>query len=228
MKTTKAVTAVLAGSLAFALIAGACGSSKSNTAATTAAGETSSSAAVETSAATTPATTAAPTPDLKATLNSSGSTFAKVYIEEAIADFTATNGGVTINYGGGGSGKGRQDLADQVTDFAGSDSPFKDADVGKFKGGDVLYFPIVLAPITVSYNLDGVDKLQLTPGHDREDLPAPDQEVERRGDRRRQPGCQAAGHRHRRRSPLRRLGHHGQLHQVPRRASGASGGGVEL
>ncbi|MEP6660521.1 MAG: phosphate ABC transporter substrate-binding protein PstS [Acidimicrobiales bacterium] len=162
MKTTKAVTAVLAGSLAFALIAGACGSSKSNTAATTAAGETSSSAAIDTTAATTPATTAVPTPDLKATLNSSGSTFAKVYMEEAIADFTATNSGVTINYGAGGSGKGRQDLADQVTDFAASDSPIPAADMGKFKGGDVLYFPIVVAPITLSYNL-GVDKLQLSP-----------------------------------------------------------------
>ena len=50
---------------------------------------------------------------------------------------------IKINYGGGGSGKGRQDLADMVTDFAGSDSPFKDADLAKVKGGDVLYFPVL-------------------------------------------------------------------------------------
>ena len=182
MKTTKAVTAMLAGSLAFALIAGACGSSKSTTTATTAAANTSSSA-VDTTAATTPETTAAPAADLKATLNSSGSTFAKVYIEEAIADFTATNSGVTINYGAGGSGKGRQDLADQVTDFAASDSPIPAADLGKFKGGEVLYFPIVVAPITLSYNLRR-RQAAAQPGHDCQDLPAPDQEVERRGDRR--------------------------------------------
>ena len=70
---------------------------------------------------------------------------------------------MTINYGGGGSGKGRQDLADQVVDWAGSDGVIKPEDLPKFKGGDVLYFPSVLAPITLSYNLDGVDKLQLTP-----------------------------------------------------------------
>ena len=35
--------------------------------------------------------------------------------------------------------------------------------MAKFKGGEFLYFPTVAAPITVSYNLDGVDELQLTP-----------------------------------------------------------------
>ncbi|HET9621863.1 MAG TPA: phosphate ABC transporter substrate-binding protein PstS [Kofleriaceae bacterium] len=98
-----------------------------------------------------------------ATLNASGSTFQKPYQEAAIEDFAKANAGVKINYGGGGSGKGRQDLADQVVDFAGADSPYKDADLGKNKGGDVLYFPILLGAITVSYNLDGVDKLQLSP-----------------------------------------------------------------
>jgi phosphate transport system substrate-binding protein len=97
------------------------------------------------------------------TLNASGSTFMKAFQEEAIAAFTQANPGVKINYGGGGSGKGRQDLADMVTDYAGSDSPFKDADMTKVKGGEVLYFPVVLGAVTVSYNLDGVDKLQLSP-----------------------------------------------------------------
>lgn len=97
------------------------------------------------------------------TLNASGSTFQKAYQEAAIESFTKANGTVKINYGGGGSGKGRQDLADQVVDFAGADSPYKDADLGKNKGGDVLYFPILLGAITISYNLDGVDNLQLSP-----------------------------------------------------------------
>ncbi len=96
-------------------------------------------------------------------LNASGSTFQKPYQEIAIEDFTKSHKGVTINYGGGGSGKGRQDLADQVVDFAGADSPYKDADLAKNKGGDVLYFPVLLGAITISYNLDGVDKLQLSP-----------------------------------------------------------------
>jgi phosphate transport system substrate-binding protein len=49
-----------------------------------------------------------------------------------------------------------------VVAFAGSDSTEKDADLAKNKGGQILYFPTVVAPITVSYNLKGVDKLQLS------------------------------------------------------------------
>lgn len=99
----------------------------------------------------------------KVTLNGSGSSFQKSFQEVAIVEFTKANGNVKINYSGGGSGKGRQDLADRVTDFAGSDSAYKDADLAKNKGGEVLYFPILLGPISVTYNVDGVDKLQLSP-----------------------------------------------------------------
>jgi phosphate transport system substrate-binding protein len=96
------------------------------------------------------------------TLNGSGSTLSKPFQEVAIDQFKKSNKGTTINYGGGGSGKGRQDLADMVVDFAGSDSPFKDSELAKAKGGPILYFPVLLSPIAVSYNLDGVDKLQLS------------------------------------------------------------------
>jgi phosphate transport system substrate-binding protein len=95
-------------------------------------------------------------------LNGSGSTFQKAYQETVIEEFKKANAGVTVNYGGGGSGKGRQDLADMVVDFAGADSAFKDPDLAKNKGGAVLYFPILLGPITISYNLDGVPNLQLS------------------------------------------------------------------
>jgi phosphate transport system substrate-binding protein len=97
------------------------------------------------------------------TLNGSGSTFQKAFQEEAIEGFKKANPGVTVNYGAGGSGKGRQDLADMVVDFAGTDAPYKDADLAKIKGGEILYFPVLFGAITVSYNLDGVKKLQLSP-----------------------------------------------------------------
>jgi phosphate transport system substrate-binding protein len=96
------------------------------------------------------------------TLNGSGSTLSKPFQEVAIDQFKKSNKGMTINYGGGGSGKGRQDLADMVVDFAGSDSPFKESELGKLKGGAILYFPILLSPISVVYNIPGVDKLQLS------------------------------------------------------------------
>ena len=146
-----AIPAVLVVSLAVA----ACGGSTkpSNSAGTSKAAST----------ATTAASSTAPVVKLAATLNSSGATFPKAFYEEAIAAFMEKNKDVTINYAGGGSGKGRQDLADQVTDFAGSDGIVKDADKPGYKGGEFLYFPTVVAPITVSFNVDGVDKLNLSP-----------------------------------------------------------------
>ena len=96
------------------------------------------------------------------TLNGSGSTLSKPFQEAAIEQFMKSHKDITINYAGGGSGKGRQDLADMVVDFAGSDSPFKEGDAAKAKGGPILYFPILLSPIAVAYNLGGVDKLQLS------------------------------------------------------------------
>lgn len=152
-------TALLGGLLA--LVLAACGGSSTSSSDSSAAGSSTESSAAGSSSsdgATTSAATA-----LKATLNGSGSTFQKAFQDEASKAFTDKNKDVTINYGGGGSGKGRQDLADQLVDFAGSDSTFKDEDLAKNKGGDVLYFPILLGGITVAYNLDGVDELQLSP-----------------------------------------------------------------
>ncbi|MDX2093388.1 MAG: phosphate ABC transporter substrate-binding protein PstS [Kofleriaceae bacterium] len=97
-----------------------------------------------------------------ATLNASGATFQKAFQEVAIESFTAANSNVRINYGAGGSGKGRQDFADQVVDYACTDAPYKAADVSKVKGGAFFYIPNLLGAITVSYNLASVDKLQLS------------------------------------------------------------------
>jgi phosphate transport system substrate-binding protein len=96
------------------------------------------------------------------TLNASGATFPAPFYEQMIEAFQEKHQGVTINYGGGGSGKGRTDLQTGVVDFAGSDGLVKAEDVPKYKGA-FLYFPTVAAPITVSYKLDGVDSLQLSP-----------------------------------------------------------------
>jgi phosphate transport system substrate-binding protein len=95
------------------------------------------------------------------TLNASGSTLQLPYEQQAIQNFKSSHPNVTVNYGGGGSGKGRTDLASGVVNFAGSDSPIPSDEMSGFKGKKVLYFPILGSPITVSYNLPGVSKLQL-------------------------------------------------------------------
>jgi phosphate transport system substrate-binding protein len=104
----------------------------------------------------------APKPGGPVTLNASGSSFQKQFQEVAIEGVAKLKTDVKVNYGAGGSGKGRQDFADMVTDYGCTDGLFKDADLAKIKGGDFLYFPILLGAITVSYNVDGVDKLQLS------------------------------------------------------------------
>jgi phosphate transport system substrate-binding protein len=97
------------------------------------------------------------------TLNGSGSTFQLAFQQAAIAAYKSVQPNLTVNYGGGGSGKGRTDLASGTVNFAGSDSPIPDKEASNFQGKTVLYFPDVIGPITLSYNLSGVSSLKLSP-----------------------------------------------------------------
>jgi phosphate transport system substrate-binding protein len=133
------------------LLASACGSSSSNSASTT----TAAPAAGGSSTTAAPAAASIPA----GTLNGSGSTFQAPFDDDVITAFDKLHSGVTINYAGGGSGKGQSDLQSKLVDFAGSDSLIKDTST--YTGG-VLYFPTVIGPITVSYNLSGVSKLTLS------------------------------------------------------------------
>lgn len=98
----------------------------------------------------------------KTTLAGSGSTFQQTFDQVMIQGFQGKDSNITINYGGGGSGQGKTDLQKNNVQFAGSDSLPKPADLSSYQGGKLLYFPTVAAPITISYKLDGVDKLQLS------------------------------------------------------------------
>jgi phosphate transport system substrate-binding protein len=99
---------------------------------------------------------------LSGTLNGSGSTFQLTFQQSAIQAFKSVQPSVTVNYSGGGSGKGRTDLASGTVNFAGSDSPIPADETANFKGKTVLYFPVVIGPITLSYNLSGVSNLKLS------------------------------------------------------------------
>ncbi|SRR5579884_982305 len=146
MKTSRGrlrASSLVVTAVALALVAAACGSSSSKS---------------KGSSATTGASSSLPS----ATLNGSGSTFQQPYDQAAIQAFTQQHPGVTINYAGGGSGKGQTDLQGKLVDFAGTDALPKPADLPKYTGGALLYFPFVAAPITVSYNVSGLDKLQLS------------------------------------------------------------------
>jgi phosphate transport system substrate-binding protein len=129
--------------VATAVLAAACSSSSTTTSSGSSSGSSSS--------------------NLSGTLNGSGSTFQLTFQEAAIAAFKSVQSGMTVNYGGGGSGKGRTDLSSGVVNFAGSDSPVPSDEASNFTGKTVLYFPVVIGPITLSYNLSGLSKpLQLS------------------------------------------------------------------
>lgn len=151
--TKKRLTGVVAMMLGLALVGAACGDDAST-----------GSDAPETTQGVGPDgqnVTTTKAPEVTGTLNASGATFPKAFYDEMIVDFKKVQPKATVNYAGGGSGKGRTDLQGGVVDFAGSDGLVAAADVSKYKGA-FLYFPTVSAPITISYNLDGVDKLQLS------------------------------------------------------------------
>lgn len=99
---------------------------------------------------------------LEGTLNGSGSSFQDALEQTVKGEFEKVATGVKVNYAKSGSSAGKADLAGNTVQFAGTDSLIKDADKATFTGGEVLYFPIAAAPITVSYNLAGVEELNLS------------------------------------------------------------------
>jgi phosphate transport system substrate-binding protein len=151
LRRRQQVTAAGVAVAAMALSLAACSSSSSSSAA---AGSSSPAAGSSSSAS---------GAKLSGTLNGSGSTFQTTFQETASSSFKSVQPDMTVNYGSGGSGKGRTDLASGVTNFAGSDSPIPAAETANFKGKTVLYFPVIIGPITLSYNLSSLSKpLQLS------------------------------------------------------------------
>jgi phosphate transport system substrate-binding protein len=95
-----------------------------------------------------------------ATLNGSGSTLTQAFLQVVIQQFKTVQSNVTVNYGAGGSGKGRQDFADGVTQFGASDAPY--AATAKQPPAPFDYIPTIVSPVTVSYKVAGLSKLQLS------------------------------------------------------------------
>lgn len=96
--------------------------------------------------------------DLSGTLTGSGASFPDAFYQFAIDEFSEVSD-LTVNYNPVGSGTGKAEFAGNLNDFAGTDSLVKEEEA---PAGSYLYVPTVAAPITVSYNLSGVEDLQLS------------------------------------------------------------------
>jgi phosphate transport system substrate-binding protein len=102
-------------------------------------------------------------PALTGTLSGSGSTFQLTFQRQAISAFRSVQPGIKVSYEGVGSGNGRSNLAAGVVNFAGSDTaPIPASETARFNGRTVLYFPVIIGPITVAYNLPGIRILRLS------------------------------------------------------------------
>jgi phosphate transport system substrate-binding protein len=100
-------------------------------------------------------------------LTAQGSTAQKNAMDEWIKAYQGQCTEAKIAYEGTGSGAGIQAFISGTADFAGSDSALKEDEQpqadAKCAGGQALNLPMVIGPIAVVYNLDGVDNLQLSP-----------------------------------------------------------------
>jgi phosphate transport system substrate-binding protein len=98
-------------------------------------------------------------------LTAQGSSAQKNAMAEWIKTYQGTCPDAKIDYQGTGSGAGVTAFSSGTADFAGSDSALKPEDQpgadAKCPGGAALNLPMVIGPISVVYNLDGVDSLQI-------------------------------------------------------------------
>jgi phosphate transport system substrate-binding protein len=100
-------------------------------------------------------------------LQAQGSSAQKNAMDEWIKAYQGQCSDAKINYNGTGSGAGIEAFINGTADFAGSDSALKPEEQpkadAKCASGPALNLPMVVGPIAVVYNVDGVDNLQLTP-----------------------------------------------------------------
>jgi phosphate transport system substrate-binding protein len=142
--------AAVGGAVAVAVLAAACSSSTTST-------PPASGTSKPASSPSSPATNAS------GTLNGAGSTFQLTFQQAAISAFKSVDSGATVNYDGVGSGSGRADLYAGTVNYAGSDSTIPTTEQSKLNGRKVLYFPVLIGPITMAYNLPGISNLKLSP-----------------------------------------------------------------
>ena len=103
---------------------------------------------------------ASSSPAFGAVINGSGATFAQPLIDSCRVQFLKETGH-EVNYGAGGSGKGRTDFANKIVEWAGSDTPYNPA---ALEPRGLVYAPVFAAPIAIFYNLPGLsDTITLSP-----------------------------------------------------------------
>ena len=153
-------------------------------------------------------------PASAADISGAGATFPyPVYAKWADTYKKETN--VGLNYQSIGSGGGIKQIKAKTVTFGATDAPLKGEELEK---DGLVQFPMVMGGIVPVVNLEGVKpgELVLDGPTLAKIYPRRDQEVGRSGDRQAQSDGEAAEAGDRHRSPFGRIGHHLQLHLLPR------------
>src|SRR5215472_6665959 len=96
-------------------------------------------------------------------INAAGATFPAPIYQKWFAAYHTAHPDVQINYGGGGSGAGIQQLTQGTVDFGASDMPLKDEQISAMKVKP-LHFPTVAGACVLTYNVPGVtQELKFSP-----------------------------------------------------------------
>lgn len=101
----------------------------------------------------------------QANLKASGSSAQANAMTLFANSYATTCEGKTIDYNSNGSGAGVKEFTGGLTNFGGSDSPLKEDEVTAAAttcGSEAWNLPLVFGPIAVTYNLDGVDAVNLS------------------------------------------------------------------
>ena len=95
-------------------------------------------------------------------LTGAGATFPAPFYQKAFFDYSAKYPAVTVNYQPVGSGGGIQQFIKKTVDFGASDVPMSATEIAA-AGGDaaLTQIPTTLGVISITYNVSGLDKLQL-------------------------------------------------------------------
>jgi phosphate transport system substrate-binding protein len=119
-----------------------------------------------TSVPATPAASGAVTPPSvpsgSVTLQGAGATFPAPLYGTWFEAFASKYANIRIDYQANGSGAGIKAITQQTVDFGASDAPMKDDELKALPAGtEILHVPTALGAVVVTYNLPGVDRLQL-------------------------------------------------------------------
>lgn len=93
-------------------------------------------------------------------LSGAGATFPLPYYNLAFKVYQDSTG-VSVTYGGIGSGGGIRSLKDRIVDFGGSDAFLTDAELQEMPDA-IVQIPTCIGAVVLAYNLPGITNLKLT------------------------------------------------------------------